>query len=233
MLRLTSFLEGRWVEGSAPLTRLYDASTGEPVGEVSSRGLDLGAALGFARAKGGPALRALTFAQRGALLKALSKAIHAHRDELLALSTASYGATRGDAKFDVDGASGTLAYYANLGASLGERTFLLDGEAEGIGRSTRFVGQHIQVSRRGVAIHINAFNFPAWGMCEKLAVSLLAGVPALVKPATSTLQVAWRIVQIWTEQGLLPEGAVSLLSGSANDLLDHVEVQDTIAFTGQ
>ncbi|HMV69936.1 MAG TPA: 3,4-dehydroadipyl-CoA semialdehyde dehydrogenase, partial [Myxococcota bacterium] len=164
------------------------------------------------------------------LLKAMSRAIHAHRDELLDLSTRSYGATRGDGKFDVDGASGTLAWYASLGASLGDRRWLPDGEPEGIGRSTRFAGQHLLVPRRGVAVHINAFNFPAWGMCEKLAVSLLAGVPALVKPATATALVTWRIVQLW--EGLLPEGAVSLLVGPPGDLLDHLESQDVIAFTG-
>lgn len=230
MRRLSSFVEGRWVEGDGAGFVLHSALNGEVIASGSAEGVDRGAAMAFARERGGPALRAMTFAQRGALLKAMSRAVHAHRDELLELSTLNYGATRGDGKFDVDGGSGTLAYYAALGASLGERTWLADGEAQGIGRSTRFVGQHLQVPRRGVALHINAFNFPAWGMCEKLAVSLLAGVPALVKPATATALVTWRIVQLWQE--LLPEGAVSLLVGPAGDLLDHLQAQDVIAFTG-
>lgn len=232
MDRLTSFLEGRWVDGEAPHAPLIDPVSGAPVAEVSTRGLDRAAALAYARAVGGPTLRAMTFAERGAVLKALAKAIHAHRDALLDLSRATYGATRGDAKFDVDGASGTLAYYASLGKRLGAQRYLVDGEAEGVGASKRFVGQHLRVPRRGVAIHINAYNFPAWGMGEKLAVSLLAGVPALVKPAPETAAVTWRIVQIWQEEGLLPDGAVSLLAGDPGDLLDHVMAQDVVAFTG-
>lgn len=232
MRRLSSFLGGEWVEGQAPFDLLFDAVRGTPIAEASTRGLDLGAALAFARARGGAALRAMSFAERGALLEALSRSVHAQRDELLDLSQENYGATRGDGKFDVDGASGTLAYYAALGKGLGERKLLLDGEVEPVGRSARFAGQHVLSPRRGVALHINAFNFPAWGMCEKLAVSLLAGVPALVKPATSTALVTWRIVQRWQEEGLLPEGVVSLLCGGAGDLLDHLQAQDVVSFTG-
>ncbi|MCB9680326.1 MAG: 3,4-dehydroadipyl-CoA semialdehyde dehydrogenase [Alphaproteobacteria bacterium] len=232
MQRLTSFLENRWVDGQAPHTPLHDATTGYAVAETSTRGLDLGAALAHARTVGGRSLRALTFAERGAMLGELARCLHTHRDALLDLSRQNYGATRSDGKFDVDGAAGTLAFYARLGADLGDRRFLLDGEAEGVGRSARFVGQHLLTPRRGVALHINAFNFPAWGMAEKLAVSLLAGVPALVKPATATALVTWRIVQLWQEEDLLPEGAVSLLCGSAGDLLDHLQPQDVIAFTG-
>ncbi len=232
MLQLSSFLEGSWVRGAGEGAVLTAAATGLGFANANADGLDRGRALAWARERGGANLRAMTFAERAALIKALGKALHAHRDELLDLSTASYGATRGDGKFDVDGASGTLAYYAALGATLGDRTTLLDGDLEPVGRSARFAGQHVRVARRGVAVHINAFNFPAWGMCEKLAVSLLAGVPALVKPAVATAPVAWRIVQIWSEQGLLPEGAVSLLVGSVGDLLDHLGPQDVIAFTG-
>ncbi len=232
MERLTSRLQDAWIDGASPHALLVDAVSGQAVAEASSNGLDLGAALAFARTVGGPSLRALTFAQRGALLKSLSGVLHTHRDELVDLSRANYGSTRGDAKFDVDGASATLAYYASVGAKLGDRAVLLDGDAEAIGRSARFVGQHVLVPRQGVALHINAFNFPAWGMAEKLAVSLLAGVPALVKPATATALVTWRVVQLWDEAGLLPAGAVSLLCGSAGDLLDHLAPQDVIAFTG-
>ncbi len=232
MQRLTSFLQGRWLEGEAPFHTLHDAVTEQPIAETSTRGLDLRAALQFARTEGGPALRAMSFEERAALLKAMSRSVHALREELVDLSRVNYGATRGDAKFDVDGASGTLAYYASVGRKLGGAKVLLDGEPERMGQSSRFVGQHVLVPRRGVAVHINAFNFPAWGMCEKLAVSLLAGVPALVKPATATALVTWRIVRAWSEEGLLPEGAVSLLTGSAGDLLEHVQRQDAVAFTG-
>ncbi len=232
MRTLRSYLADQWVQGEPPTTPLHDPVTGAPCAETSTRGLDLGAALSHAREVGGPALRAMTFAERGALLRDLSGAIHAHRDELFDLARENSGNTRSDAKFDVDGASGTLAFYAGLGERLGDRTFLLDGPQDKILRSSRFVGQHVQVPRRGVAIHINAFNFPAWGLCEKAAVALLAGVPVLAKPATATAVVAARVVELWVEQGLLPAGALSLLAGSAGDLLDHVGPQDLIAFTG-
>jgi 3,4-dehydroadipyl-CoA semialdehyde dehydrogenase len=228
---LTSFVQGRWVEhDGAAGTPLVDPLTGTVAAVVSGAPVDRRAALAWARGRGG-GLRGLTFAQRGQRLRAWSRSIHALRDELLELSRASYGATRSDAKFDVDGASGTLAWYAGLGERLGDRRWLLDGDAEVLGRSPRLVGQHVLVSRLGVAVHINAFNFPAWGMCEKLAVSVLAGVPALVKPAVATCPVAWRIVQAWHEQGLL-DGEVSLLLGPAGDLLEHLEAVDVVAFTG-
>jgi len=232
MRTLQSYLEQQWVTGSEPLTHLYNAATGEPCASVSSRGLSLGRALEFARDSGGSALRAMSFAERGALLKAMSKVVFEAREELLALSQENYGATRSDAKFDIDGASGTLAYFASIGKKLGDRTFMLDGEAEQLTRSARYVGQHILVPRHGVAIHINAFNFPAWNLCEKAAVALLAGVPVLSKPATATAVVAVRVVELWVEAGILPAGAVSLLAGSAGDLLDHVQPQDAIVFTG-
>ncbi|TNE84403.1 MAG: 3,4-dehydroadipyl-CoA semialdehyde dehydrogenase [Deltaproteobacteria bacterium] len=232
MRQLKSFLEGRWVSGDAPASTLTNAVTGEAIAETSTRGLDLGAALRYARTVGGPTLRAMSFAERGAALKAMGKVIHAHRDELIELAAENSGNTRGDAKFDVDGASGTLAYYGALGKRMGDAKWLLDGPSEPIGRAPRFVGQHLFVPRQGVAVHINAFNFPAWGMGEKLAVSLLAGVPALEKPATATAVVTARIVELWHEAGVLPEGSVSLLAGSAGDLLDHLDAQDVVAFTG-
>lgn len=231
-MRLSSFLSGQWVHGADPQSQLHDAVSGEVIAETSTRGLDLGAATAHARDVGGPALRAMTFAERADLLEAMSRSIHGLRDELIALSTQNYGATRSDGKFDVDGASGTLAYYASVGRKLGDTRILMDGEPERIGRSARFVGQHICVPRRGVAVHINAFNFPAWGMCEKLAVCLLAGMPAVVKPATATALVTWRVVRAWHEAGIVPDGVVSLLTGSAGDLLDHVASQDVVTFTG-
>ena len=232
MRTLSSYLQDRWIAGEAPHSTLYNAVTGEPCAQTSTRGLDLGSALAHARTVGGPALRAMSFAERGELLKRLSSVIHAHRDELIELAQENSGNTRGDAKFDIDGAMGTLAYYAGVGARMGDRTYLLDGAQERFSRSKRFLAQHLLVPRHGVAIHINAFNFPAWGLGEKAAVALLAGMPMLAKPATSTAVVTARLVELWVEHAELPAGVISLLSGSAGDLLDHVGPQDVIAFTG-
>lgn len=232
MIQLQSYLCDAWTSGEGPASKLHDATNGEVIAETSTRGLDLGAAMAHARDVGGPTLRKMSFAERGLLLKALGKAIHENRDALIELAQVNSGNTRGDAKFDIDGASGTLAYYAHLGKTLGERTYLLDGDAIQLTRSARFFGQHVLLPRRGVAVHINAFNFPAWGLAEKAACAILAGVPVLAKPATSTAVVTERIVRLWTEAGLLPPGVLSLLTGSAGDLLDHLGPQDNVAFTG-
>jgi len=233
LITLQSHLAGRWVEGSADsLQVLVNPATEEPLARAGSGGLDLAQALDHARRVGGPALRGLTFAQRGALLKAMSDALVAHRDELLDLAVANGGNTRSDAKFDVDGATYTLSTYAELGRSLGAARFLVDGEGVSLARNPRFHGQHLAVPRHGVAVHINAFNFPAWGLAEKAAAALLAGVPVLTKPATSSAVVAHRIVQILVERTTLPDGALSLLVGGVGDLLGHVGGQDMIAFTG-
>ena len=166
----------------------------------------MAAVLDHARTVGGPALRALTFAERGALLRAATDALQAHRNELLDLAVANGGNTRGDAKFDVDGAIFTLAAYADIGKALGAARVLVDGEGVTLGRSPRFHGQHIQVTRTGVAIHINAFNFPAWGMAEKAAAALLAGMPVVSKPATSSAMVAHRMMEILVEAKALARG---------------------------
>jgi 3,4-dehydroadipyl-CoA semialdehyde dehydrogenase len=211
---------------------VINPATEEPLADVHSQGLDLARALDFARTVGGPALRALTFAQRGAMLRAVTDALQAHRNELLDLAVANGGNTRSDAKFDVDGAIFTLAAYADLGKGLGEVKVLADGEGIQLARSPRFHGQHILVPRTGVAVHINAFNFPAWGLAEKAAVALLAGMPVLSKPATSSALVAHRMLEILTEAKALPEGALSLLMGGAGDLLAHLGPFDVVAFTG-
>jgi oxepin-CoA hydrolase/3-oxo-5,6-dehydrosuberyl-CoA semialdehyde dehydrogenase len=199
---------------------------------VGTEGLDFGAVLAHARGQGGPALRALGFRRRGELLKALSGALHEHRDELLELSIRNGGNTRSDAKFDVDGATGTLAAYAHFAKGLDDRGFISDGEGVQLGRTARFWGQHVLVPRTGAAIHINAFNFPAWNMAEKMACALLAGVPVIEKPGTPSALLAWRIAEIVVASGLLPEGAFQFLCGSAGDLLDHAGPQDVLAFTG-
>jgi oxepin-CoA hydrolase/3-oxo-5,6-dehydrosuberyl-CoA semialdehyde dehydrogenase len=231
-MELQSLLGGVWCGDATASTPIVSGLDGTTVAVAHTGGLDRPAALRFAREVGGPTLRGMTFAARAAWVGQLGKAIYAHREALLDLSTATYGATRGDGKFDVDGASGTMAAYASMGAKLGEVRVLHDGDAEAMGRSARFVGQHLQMPRHGVGVHINAFNFPAWGMAEKLAVCLLAGVPAVVKPALATAPVAWRIVQIWHDAGLIPPGTISLLCAGAGDLLDGLASQDVVAFTG-
>lgn len=232
MQQLMSYLNGAWQAGKEPQTPLYNAATGAVIAQTSSNGLDLAAALQFGRAVGGPALRALTFAQRGEILGKLASVIVANRDALLDVSEHNMGTTRGDGKFDVDGASGTLAFYAKLGATLGDQTLVLDGDQVQFSRSKRFVGQHLFSPRRGVAIHINAFNFPCWNLCEKLACALLAGVPVIAKPGTATAQTAHRLVQLWVEAAIVPDGVLQLLCGGAGDLLDHVQAQDCVVFTG-
>ncbi len=211
---------------------LLNPATEEPLCEVKALGLDRKAALEFARARGGPGLRSMSFAFRGAMLRTMCDVIQAHREELIELAVVNGGNTRGDAKFDIDGAAFTLAAYADLGKSLGETSLLLDGEGVQLGRTPRFHGQHVRVARHGVAVHINAFNFPAWGMLEKAAAALLAGMPVVSKPATSSAMLAHRIVELLVEKNVLPEGAFSLLLGSAGHLLQHVGPQDVVAFTG-
>src|SRR3990172_5410320 len=211
MLTLRSHLGGEWVAGRGPLQVLVNPATEEPLAQAGSDGLDLAAALDFARRQGGPGLRALSFAERGELLRAMCDAIQAHRDQLLDLAIANGGNTRSDAKFDLDGATFTLATYAELGKGLGAARWLVDGDGITLGRTPRFHGQHLQVPRHGVAVHINAFNFPAWGFAEQAAVALLAGMPVLVKPAQSSALVAHRIMEILIERRALPGGALSFL----------------------
>jgi 3,4-dehydroadipyl-CoA semialdehyde dehydrogenase len=232
MKTLASYLAGDWHLGAGPAITLVNPATEEPLALVHGHGLDLGAALAHARGPGRSALAALTFAERGALLAALAKTIHGAREELLDLAIAAGGNTRSDAKFDIDGASGTLAHYAELGKALGATRVLADGEPVQLGRTARMSGQHAWVTRPGVAVLINAFNFPAWGIAEKLACALLAGMPVLTKPASATALVAHRMVELWITAGVLPAGALQLLCGPAADLVDHLRGPDVLAFTG-
>jgi oxepin-CoA hydrolase/3-oxo-5,6-dehydrosuberyl-CoA semialdehyde dehydrogenase len=228
---LSSWLCDSWTSGSGPAQTLLNPSTETPIAQVMG-GFDEARALAFARDRGGPALSALTFAERGALLRAMSRLIHEHRDELIGLALDNGGNTRGDAKFDIDGASATLAAYADLGEKLGSTTVLVDGEATPLGRSPRLVGAHFAQAKAGVAVHINAFNFPAWGLAEKAACALLAGMPVITKPATATAHVAHRIVELVAAQKLLPPGAFQLVLGPTGTLLDRLDGQDVLAFTG-
>ncbi len=229
---LESYLGGKWMKGEAPESELINPTTGEPVARCSSSGLDLRAALDYARGVGGESLRALTFAARGELLARMSQAIHGQREPLIELAILNGGNTRSDAKFDLDGASGTLMAYAELGQRLGERRVLDDGEAIDIGTGSRLQGRHVRVPLRGVAVHIGAFNFPAWGWAEKAACALLAGVPVLTKPATATALVAYKSLRLVIEQAELPAGALSVLCGGPGDLLQHLRYFDVVAFTG-
>jgi phenylacetic acid degradation protein PaaN len=232
MQTLSSYVLGAWQTGSGEARTLVDPTTGEVVAEASSGGLDFEAVVRHGREVGGPALRAMTFGERGRMLKALSAALHGHREELIELAVRNGGNTRGDAKFDIDGATGTLAAYAHFAKSLPDSGHLPDGEGVQLGRTARFWGQHVRVPRPGVAVHINAFNFPAWGMFEKAACAWLAGVPVISKPGTPTALLAWRAGQIVVAEGGLPEGAFQLVCGGAGDLLDHLGPQDAVAFTG-
>lgn len=232
MITLKSFVNGRWQEGSGEPSVLVNPSTEETIAETSTEGLDLAAAVRYAREVGGPALRALTLGERAALLKAISKALGEHRDELLDMAKRNGGNTKGDAKFDVDGSSGTLAAYAHFGKGLGDAKLLPDGDTVPLSRAGDWAGRHVLVPKEGVAVLVNAFNFPAWGFGEKAACALLAGMPVIVKPATSTALVTWRMIQILDEAGVLPEGSVQLVCGGAGDLLSHLGEQDVLAFTG-
>jgi oxepin-CoA hydrolase/3-oxo-5,6-dehydrosuberyl-CoA semialdehyde dehydrogenase len=232
MQTLESLVLGRAVQGGDAPVALFNPTTEEAIAEIRGGGIDFKAVLEFARSKGGPALRALSFAERGARLKALSAAIHEQREALIEASIQNAGTPRSDAKFDIDGATGTLAYYAALGESLGDRRVLADGEGVQLGRTPRFWGQHVLVPRLGAAVHINAFNFPAWNMMEKAACALLAGSPVIEKPGTPTALVAARIARIVNDSGVLPEGAWQFIAGSLGNMVEHMEAQDSIAFTG-
>ena len=231
-LTLKNYAADSWHEASDRLAEIRSAVTGETVARTGSAGLDFRAMLDHARTVGGPALRAMTFHQRAAMIKALAQAIMERKEELYGLSAAT-GATRQDGWIDIEGGAGTLFTTASKGRrELPDDTILIDGDFEPIGKRGTFAGQHVYTSLQGAAVHINAFNFPVWGMLEKLGPTLLAGVPAIVKPATATAQVAEAAFRIMIEAGVLPAGALQLIVGSVGDLLDHLTCQDVVSFTG-
>ncbi|MFL5239352.1 MAG: aldehyde dehydrogenase family protein, partial [Rhizomicrobium sp.] len=230
--RLMSFAEGRWVEPAGALNDIVSAVTDEPVAQVGSGARDFAGMHNHARTVGGPALRALTFHQRAAMLKALAQAIMARKEELYELSYET-GATRADGWIDIEGGAGTLFAYASKGRrELPNDTILIDGPVEGLSKRGTFVGQHVLTPLQGCAVHINAFNFPVWGMLEKLAPTLLAGLPAIVKPATASAYVAEVAFRILIDAKVLPDGAVQLIVGPTGDLFDHLTGQDVVSFTG-
>lgn len=227
-----SYVTGKWVSPEGDTVALLNAVTGDEVARFASGALDLAAVIAHGRDVGGPALRALTFHQRASALKALGKLLMSRKDDFYPVSAAT-GATPRDSAVDVDGGFGTLFSYASKGVrELPNDTIYLDGSTEILGRAGTFVGQHLYTSRLGVAVQINAFNFPVWGMLEKLAPAFLAGVPSIVKPAHQTAYLTEAVFRVIVESGLLPEGSVQLLCASPRALLDHLDSQDTVLFTG-
>lgn len=230
--QLQNFVADRWVAGTGDLAQLRSAIDGAEVFRTGSGGLDFAAMLHHARTVGGPALRALTFHERAHRLKALATALMERKEELYELSW-STGATRQDGWIDIEGGAGTLFSTSSKGRrELPDDVVLTDGEMEPIGRNGTFVGQHVYTSLQGVAVHINAFNFPVWGMLEKLGPALLAGMPVIVKPASATAYVTEAAFRIMIEANVLPAGALQLIVGSTGDLLDHLTCQDVVSFTG-
>lgn len=223
---------GKWVKGEGQLTPLASAITGEVIAETGCQGLDFGAMMAFARTKGSVALRSMTFHQRATMLKSLAQAIMEHKELLYDLSYET-GATRADSWIDIEGGAGTLFAYASKGKrELPNEHFLIDGDVEVLGKTGSFIGQHIYTSLQGVAVHINAYNFPIWGMLEKLGPCLLAGMPAIIKPASTGGYLAEAAFRILIDAAVLPEGALQLVSGNTQDLMAHLSGQDCVAFTG-
>jgi oxepin-CoA hydrolase/3-oxo-5,6-dehydrosuberyl-CoA semialdehyde dehydrogenase len=231
-ITLQNYAEGRWVAGSGGLAELRSAINGDVVALTSSQGIHFGAMLQFAREQGGPALRALTFHQRALMLKALAEALTAKKEELYELSY-NTGATKADSWIDIDGGIGTFAVYQGKGRrELPNERILIDGNLEALSRNGTFQGLHVYTSLQGVAVHINAFNFPVWGMLEKLAPTFLAGVPAVVKPASATSYLTEAAVRVMLDANVLPKGALQLIVGSTGDLFEHLTTQDVVSFTG-
>lgn len=231
-MKLQSYVAGTWVEGSGTGQPLVDPVLGTELARASTEGIDFGQALDYARSVGGPALRALNFAARAALLNRVAEVLMANRAAYYEIALANLGAPESDAAIDIDGAVFTIKHYARAAAALGNAEYLADGELTRLGKDEAFQALHVAVPLRGVAILINAFNFPAWGLWEKAAPALLSGVPVLVKPATATAWLTQRMVADVVKAGVLPDGALSIVCGGAGDMLDHVTGADAISFTG-
>src|ERR1700751_2353244 len=231
-MELQRFVAGRWQAGSGAKVALRDATTGEVIANATADGIDTQLMLRHAREVGGVNLRRLTFHERAVLLKSLARFLGEHKDEFYALSYAT-GATKADSWIDIDGGISTLFVYASKGTrELPNSRVYVDGAVEGLSKSGSFVGQHLCVPLEGAAVHINAFNFPVWGMLEKLAPALLAGLPSIIKPATATSYLTEKVVGRMAEPGILPEGSIQLICGGVGDLFDHLGCQDVVSFTG-
>ncbi len=231
MNKLKNYITGKWLEGDGEGQPLFNAVNGDMIGHASTRGLDFASVLDYARKTGNPALRKMSFHERGRMLKALALHLQGHLHKFYSISYKT-GATKADSWIDIEGGIGNLFSYASLRKKFNDEPFLVDGEPVGLSKAGNFIGHHILVPKEGVAVHINAFNFPVWGMLEKIAVNLLAGVPAVVKPATVTSFVAEAVMREIIASDILPAGALQLICGPAGDLLNHVQAQDVITFTG-
>src|SRR5438477_9866111 len=208
-MKLANYVADKWVEGSGPGTPLVDPVTGDELARISSEGADLKTALDFARTQGGPALGQLTYGQRAEMLAKIGEVLTANREEYFRLSLLNLGATEADASFDVDGALYTMKYYAKIGRALGEGKMLKEGASLPLSKTGVFGAQHFLMPGKGVAVFINAFNFPAWGFCEKAAPAFLSAVPVLVKPASPTACLAPRLAKDGVKSGTLPVGSIA------------------------
>jgi oxepin-CoA hydrolase/3-oxo-5,6-dehydrosuberyl-CoA semialdehyde dehydrogenase len=231
MQKLENYVYGNWVTGDGDGQVLFNAVNGDEVAVAATKGLDFAQMLEYGRKVGGPALRKMTFHERGRMLRALALHLSDQKEKFYAISYKT-GATRLDGWIDIEGGIGNLFANASLRRKFPDETFCLDGEAHNLSKGGTFIGQHILVPKEGVAVHINAFNFPVWGMLEKIAVNLLAGVPAIVKPASLTCYLTNAVVREIAASKILPPGALQLICGSSGDLLEHVTAQDAITFTG-
>lgn len=231
MIRLQNYSLGKWIEGNGNGKLLVDASTGEAVATAGSEGLDFKGMIEYGRLNGGTVLRRMSFQERGRMLKKLALYLHNIKDKYYAISYKT-GATKADSWIDIEGGIGNLFANASLRRKLPDLSYYIDGEAVPLSKGGSFIGHHIMVPKPGVAVHINAYNFPIWGMLEKCAVNWLAGVPAIVKPATVSSFLTEAMVKDIISSNILPEGALQLICGSAGDLLDHVGAQDVVTFTG-
>ena len=229
---LPNFISGQWQNGTGSGTALFDPVLGTELVRVDATGLDLIAGFNFAREQGGKALRALTYRQRASMLAAAVKVLQANRDAYYDIATANSGTVKNDTAVDVDGGIYTLGTYAKMGESLGDQHFMLDGEAARLGKDPLFQSQHVLTPTRGVALFINAFNFPSWGLWEKAAPALLSGVPVIVKPATATAWLTQRMVKDVIDAGIFPVGAISVVCGSSAGLMDALQPFDVVSFTG-
>ena len=231
MQKLENYILGKWVEGEGSGQQLYHAISGQPIYVAGTQGIDFESALKYARSKGNPALRKLSFQQRGRMLRSLALHLLNQKEKFYTISYKT-GATRADSWIDIEGGIGNLFANASLRRRLPDDNFCLDGEPISLGKEKTFMGHHLLVPKEGVAIHINAYNFPVWGMLEKIAVNLLAGMPAIVKPATVTSYLTEAVVKEIIASKILPEGSLQLLCGSAGNMLDYVTSQDVVTFTG-
>jgi 3,4-dehydroadipyl-CoA semialdehyde dehydrogenase len=231
-LNLQSYVEGKWVSGKGQPIELYNPVNGEVIAYAGSKGVNLASALTFSREKSSGALQELTYSERAELLNLVVEVLNVNREKYVTAASSNSANTSVDAMIDIDGGVGTIKYYAALGKSLGDSRYLVEPGIERLSREKAFQAMHILTPIKGVAIHINAFNFPSWGLWEKAAVSLLSGVPVFVKPATTSCLVTYLMIKDIVDADIFPVGSISLICGGGHDLMDHVQACDAVFFTG-